>query len=59
MLLTSCMTETASSVEACQLACFEQFWQFVVVEHYLSNSCAALDDKRLVVIVDDNVNLIM
>ena len=59
MLLTSCMTQAASSVEACQFACFKQLRQFVNVEDHLCNTCAALNGKRLVVIVDDNVNLII
>ena len=58
-LFRTSMTQAASSVEACQFACFKQLRQFVNVEHHLRNLCAALDDKRLVVIVDDDVNLII
>ena len=57
-LFCSSVSQAAASVKTCQLIGFEQLWQFVLVEHYLRYSCATLDDKRLVVVIDDNSNLI-
>ena len=55
-LFCSSMSQAAASVKTCQLIGFEQLWQFVLVEHHLRNTCAALDDKWFIVIIDDYTN---
>ena len=57
-LFCSSMSQAAASVKTCQLIGFEQLWQFVLVEHYLRNTCAALNDKWFIVIIDDYTNLV-
>ena len=57
-LFCSCVSQATASVKTCQLIGFEQLWQFVLVEHQLRNTCAALDDKWFIVIIDDYTNLV-
>ena len=53
------MSHAAASVEACQFINLKQDWQFVPVEHHLRNARAAFDKKRLIVVVDDDVYLVL
>ena len=57
-LFCSSMSQAAASVKTCQLIGFEQLWQFVLAEHHLRNTCAALDDKWFIVIIDDYTNIV-
>ena len=52
------MSQAAASVKTFQFIGFEQLWQFVLVEHHLRNTCAALNREWLSVIIDDYTNLI-
>ena len=57
-LFCSCVSQATASVKTCQLIGFEQLRQFVLAEHHLRNTCAALDDKWFIVIIDDYTNIV-
>src|SRR5574344_1276331 len=57
-LFCSSMSQTAASVKTFQLIGFEQLGQFVLVKHYLSDTCTSLDNKRLVVVIDNDSYLV-